>query len=404
MYLRHFFSGQQSGDFLDFLSSLFSKNESNIKIDHKILRKKLKEGLSSKDLDYVFSKFGDKKLPKDNFIEILMLAKDNALTKDNFINLFNKHCNDRIETESNDDELNQIAGKISNASKKDLRDCLIRLNVEKGINQLLNDIKEDFSVLFKLTDQKLKEYGLSTLLNQGAQEHDRQNNISENVANANYLQLNQNLNEPLLIQNNGENNINNVVQNVRDIAVEVIENLDEGKYGTKMGIIDFKTKYPDIWGGLNKEQRLYLQMILGYKQSLLPTIFCLFLSCVLFVPATTVTYCLGVFFIIYFLLKLTGERTRNRLTEMVQGKSRKSSFLDRFFVWNETIKNAMVMCNTQKVIGVNSNNNYYKETKDRILDVMLPEHVSFFDTASSCKNTVLRIVNRVTSVFNRNIL
>ena len=259
-------------------------------------------------------------------------------------------------------------------------------------------------VLFKLTDQKLKEYGLSTLLNQGAQEHDRQNNISENVANANYLQLNQNLNEPLLIQNNGENNINNVVQNVRDIAVEVIENLDEGKYGTKMGIIDFKTKYPDIWGGLNKEQRLYLQMILGYKQSLLPTIFCLFLSCVLFVPATTVTYCLGVFFIIYFLLKLTGERTRNRLTEMVQGKSRKSSFLDRFFVWNETIKNAMVMCNTQKVIGVNSNNNYYKETKDRILDVMLPEHVSFFDTASSCKNTVLRIVNRVTSVFNRNIL
>lgn len=400
-----FFSGQQSGGFLDFLSSLFSKNESNIKIDHKILRKKLKEGLSIRDLNYVFSKFGDKKLPKNDFVEIMMLAKDNSLTKDNFINLFNNHCDDRIETESNDDELDQIAGKISNASKEDLRDCLVKLNVEKGINRLLNDIKEDFSILFKLTDQKLKEYGLSTLLNQGAQENNMRNNRQENVVDSNYLQLNQNRREPLLNQNNEENNLNNVIQSAPNVVVEVVENLDEGKYGTRMSIIDFKTKYPDIWGGLNKEQRVYLQMILGYKQSLLLTIFCLFLSCVLFVPATTVTYCLGVFFIIYCLLKLTGERTRNRLTEMVQGKSREPSFWDRFFVWNKSIiENARALCQLGENRNQKDASNFYKETKDSILDIMLPEHVSFRNTASSFKDTALRMVNIVSSVFNRNVL
>ena len=330
----------------------------------------------------------------------MMLAKDNSLTKDNFINLFNNHCDDRIETESNDDELDQIAGKISNASKEDLRDCLVKLNVEKGINQLLNDIKKNFSILFKLTDQKLKEYGLSTLLNQGAQENNMRNNRQENIGDANYLQLNQNRREPLLNQNNEENN---VIQSAPNVVVEVVENLDEGKYGTRMSIIDFKTKYPDIWGRLNKEQRVYLQMILGYKQSLLLTIFCLFLSCVLFVPATTFTYCLGVFFIIYFLLKLTGERTRNRLTEMVQGKSREPSFWDRFFVWNKCIEDAIVMCCTKKKSG-NSNNDNYEEMKDSILNVMLPERVSFFNTASSCKNTVLRMVSRVSSVLDHNVL
>ncbi len=374
-----FFSGQQSGNLVDFLFGLLSKNESNIKIDHKILRKKLKGDLFSRDLDYMFSKFGDEKLPKNDFVEILMLAEDNGLTKDDFINLFNNHCNDRIETESNDDMLSQIAGKISDAGKEDLRNCLIKLNVEKGINQLLNDIKKDFSVLFKLTDQKLKEYGLGTLLNQS-------------------------IKQPLLNQDNGEANLNSAVQGVQNVAVEVLENLDEGKYGTRMSVVDFKTKYPDIWGRLDKEQRVYLQMILGYKQSLLPTIFCLFFGCVIFVPATTFTYCLGLFWIIYFLLKLIGERTRNRLTEMVQGKRREPSFWDRFFVWNKSVlEDAMVLCGSEKKSNDN-NNDYYREAKGSILSVMLPEHVSFFDTASSARNTALRMVNRVSSLLDKNVL
>ena len=409
MLNSNFFNEQRSDSLLGLLFGLFNENKTNANvsnIDHTVLRKKLKRGtLSNKELDGVFSKFVDKKLPKDNFIEILMLAKDKALTKDDFINLFNNHCDDRIETESNDDELGQIAGKISNASKEDLRDCLVKLNVEKGINQLLNDIKKNFSILFKLTDQKLKEYGLSTLLNQGAQENNMRNNRQENIGDANYLQLNQNRREPLLNQNNEANNLNNVIQSAPNVVFEVVENLDEGKYGTRMSIIDFKTKYPDIWGGLDKEQRVYLQMILGYKQSLLLTIFCLFLSCVLFVPATTVTYCLGVFFIIYFLLKLTGERTRNRLTEMVQGKSREPSFWDRFFVWNKSIiENARALCQLGENRNQKDANNFYKETKDSILGIMLPEHVSFWNTASSFKDTALRMVNRVSSVFNRNVL
>ncbi len=402
-----FFSGQQSGNLVDFLFGLFSENKTNANvsnIDHTVLKKKLKKGtLFNQELNGVFSKFGDKKLPKNDFVEILMLAKDDTLTKNDFITLFQKYCKDKIETENSGDILNKIASKFSDASKEDLQACLVELNAEKGITQLLDDIKKDFSVLFKLTDQKLKEYGLSILLNQSDQGHDMQNNIPENVVNANYSQLNQNLNQELLNQNNEENDLNGMMQGVQDIAIGVVENLDEGKYGTRMSIIDFKTKYPNIWSNLDKEQRVYLQMILGYKQSLLLTIFCLSLNCVLFVPATTVTYCLGVFFIIYFLLKLTGERTKNRLTEMVQGKSRKSSFWDRLFVWNKCIEDAIAMCCTKKKSG-NSNNDNYEEMKDSILNVMLPERVSFFNTASSCKNTVLRMVNRVSSVLDHNVL
>ena len=146
-------------------------------------------------------------------------------------------------------------------------------------------------------------------------------------------------------------------------------------------------------------------MILGYKQSLLLTIFCLFLSCVLFAEVTTVTYCLGVFFIIYFLLKLTGERTRNRLTEMVQGKSREASFWDRFFVWNKSIiEDARVMCESAENRNQSYGDKFYKDTRDNILSVMLPERVSFWNTASSVKGTALRMINRVSSVFNRNVL
>ena len=90
---------------------------------------------------------------------------------------------------------------------------------------------------------------------------------------------------------------------------------------------------------------------------------------------------------------------------MVQGKSREPSFWDRFFVWNKSIiENARALCQLGENRNQKDANNFYKETKDSILGIMLPEHVSFWNTASSFKDTALRMVNRVSSVFNRNVL
>lgn len=371
-----FFSKQQSGNFIDLLFGLFSQNKTNTNIgnvNHEVLKKKLRNGtLSGQELKNVFSKFEDKKLSKENFIEILMLAQDGALAMDDFIDLFQKYCEDKIETENNAGMLGKIAKKLRDTNVKDLQDRLIDLNVEKGIQQLLSDIEANFSLLFKLTDKRLKDYGLSTLLN----------------------------------QENQENNSNNTRQRTENFVAEAVNNLDEGQYGTRMSIINFKKRYPDIWGSLKKEDRVYLQMILGYKQSLLLTIFCLLLSVLLFVPCSTICYFFGVFLIIYFLLELVGERTRNRLTEMVQGKSREASFWDKFFVWNKSvIEDARVMCGINKrTVTVSDTDSYSNAVRDSVFSVMMPRCRSIFDDTVSTKNILLGTVNRVFSILDRNVL
>ena len=240
---RCYLGKNKNGTIFDFIFSFFlSNNDQNkITVAHKILKKKLKcVCLTNDQIKTLFQKIKDKKLSKDDFIEFLMLAENNVLTIDDFMDLLRNHCKDKIETENNDDMLTKIANKISNTDKETLRTHLREWNVEKGITQLLDDIEENFSVLFKLTDQRLKKYGLSTLLNQGDQENNRRNNRQENVANANPLdlpQLNQDINHPLLGQNNRENSLNSVIHDAQNAVVGVVESLDEGKYGFGVGLI-----------------------------------------------------------------------------------------------------------------------------------------------------------------------
>ena len=377
---KDYFNKKDSIGIVDFLFSLFfQENKGNI--DGGVLVNKLKPGIISKDnLESVLEKSENQQLSQQEFIKLIMLVQDKSLTKDDFDDLFRTYCKERLEIDSLIlNGLNSIAGKLSDISQvEDLKNNLKKLNVEKGMERLLIDIEGDISLLFKLNDLKLKKYGLESLL--------KCTNEQENID---------------ILNNDNLESSNNIVGSEKDfaknVAVELVQNFGEGRYSARISVKDFILQYPHFWSNLssNKRRQIYIKMILGYKYSLLATIFCLFLGFILFVPCSTFCYFFGIFMIVYFLLKFVCEITRNVMTKMVQGI--KSNIFEKIFVFDKSINLAERLRLGAQTVTI--------EEKNYILTIIDPEYVpSAESTVSSFKDTVFRVINKTATLLSNNIL
>ena len=259
---------------------------------------------------------------------------------------------------------------------QELKNRLRKSNEKKRWMKLLDDIDDDFSLLFRLNPEELADkYQL--FINKY-----KKNDFNNSNVNSQHLGIKIDVNGNI---NNLDINLNGVVSNEHE------DYMDYKK---------FKEDFFMLWGKLDKKKQMYIKVIFGHKTRLWPTAVCWCFSYMLFYPGILVCYLLGVAMILFFTFKFIDKMVRRGLVGVAHGE--KPFCLIR---GNKCIKYALQFkdlkqtCSASK-IEKKSLLDAINPAKDKILSVMVPNMESgnlgsFMEELSSLKNGAIRVFNLV---------
>ena len=262
---------------------------------------------------------------------------------------------------------------------QELKKRLQKSNTEKRWMKLLDDIDDDFSLLFRLNSEMLaNKYQLFV---EKYQKHKKDNSNNSNV-DSKHLSIKTDVNGNT---NNLDFNLNGVVNNERE------DYMDYEK---------FKADFFMLWGRLDKKRQRYIQVIFGHKTRLWPTAVCWCFSYMFFYPGLLVCYLLGVAMILFFTFKFIDKMVRRGLVGVAHGE--KPFFLIR---GNKCIKYALQFKDLEQTYSASkieekSLLGSINQAKDKILSVMVPNMESgklgsFMEELSSLKNGAIHVFDLV---------